>query len=301
MIIDGHCDMLYRVWAEGLDPTNDPNLHVNIDKWRASPVKVQSFALFVPDEVDGYFQAAKEMVDIFHQQVIQPHNDIVPVRSREDIENLKPEERGAFLTLEGVHPIEGNLSKLAYFIDQGVGLVGLTWNNSNEAADSITEENPKGLTDFGFQVVDLLNQEKVWVDVSHLAEPGFWDVLDHADHVIASHSNTHKVYNHQRNLKDDQIKALVKKDALMGLVFYPEFINGKEATIADLKAHLDHYLSLGAGANLCLGSDFDGITQTMADLYDIEQYIKLENFMDKNYPSLSRQIGYQNFLNHLPK
>lgn len=97
-----------------------------------------------------------------------------------DLENLPEDKIGAMLTLEGIEPIGRDLDKLTQLLDGGVLSVGLTWNNANLAADGIMEERGAGLTRFGKDIIHLLNERKVFTDVSHLSVKAFgkrWNKL----------------------------------------------------------------------------------------------------------------------------
>lgn len=306
MIIDAHCDMLYRIWAEGLDVNSDEALHVDLEKWRKSPVQVQTFAMYVPDTDtvpdNKQYPAVLEMLQIFKEQVIGANEDIVHIKTKSDLENLREGELGAILTLEGCYPIGDDLDKLKYLVDEGVRLVGLTWNNNNAVADSITEENPQGVTEFGREVIDYLNSENIWVDVSHISVPGFYDVMELAKHPIASHSNARVVHPAARNLMDEQIEALIERDGLIGIVLYPEFINGKkEAAINEVMEHLDYFIKKGAEDNLCIGSDFDGISTTITGLENISKYDNLSERIRSEYLDQAEAILGGNFLEKFPR
>jgi len=305
MIIDAHCDMLYKLWEnQSIDVNHDDRLDVDLKKWRESPVQVQTFAIYVPDTVpdEKQYPAVLDMLQIFKEQVIEPNEDIVHITSKMDLENLKDNELGAILTLEGCYPIGDDLVKLKYLVDEGVRLVGLTWNNNNAVADSITEENPKGLTDFGKEVVEYLNNEDVWVDVSHLSVPGFYEVMELAKHPIASHSNARGVHPAPRNLMDEQIETLIERDGLIGIVLYPMFINGnEEAIIEDVLEHIRYFVNKGAENQLCLGSDFDGIPTKVTGLESVAQYNNLLKRIDEEFPEISEKIKEKNFLEKFPQ
>jgi len=305
IIIDAHCDMLYKLWEDkSIDVNHDDRLDVDLKKWRESPVQVQTFAIYVPDTVpdEKQYPAVLDMLQIFKEQVIEPNEDIIHITSKSDLEKLKENELGAILTLEGCYPIGDDLMKLKYLVDEGVRLVGLTWNNSNAIADSITEENPKGLTKFGKEVVEYLNNEDIWVDVSHLSVPGFYDVMRLAKYPIASHSNARGVHPAPRNLMDEQIEALIKRDGLIGIVLYPMFINGnEEATIAEVLKHIRYFVNKGAENQLCLGSDFDGIANKVTDLQSIAQYNNLLKRIDEEFPEVYEKIKGRNFLEKFPQ
>ncbi|NMA91153.1 MAG: membrane dipeptidase, partial [Amphibacillus sp.] len=232
-----------------------------------------------------------------------PNPDIIPIQSKSDIENLEENQLGAILTLEGCHPIGNDINKLIRLIDEGVRIVGLTWNNSNAVADSITSHNNKGVSRFGEDVIQLLNEEMIWTDVSHLSVQGFYDVIEQADHVIASHSNAAHICPHPRNLTDHQIKSIIDRDGLIGVTFVPEFT--KEAdivTIPDLIRHIDYFIEMGASDQLCFGSDFDGITNTIVGLENVLGFHRIKSYLTEHYSkSIVEKMTRQNFINKFPR
>ena len=145
-------------------------------------------------------------------------------------------------------------------------------------ADGSGEPNPGGLTTFGRTVIEEMNRLGMIIDVSHLADPGFWDVLELSKApVIASHSNAREICNHPRNLTDEQIRALIKSGGVMGLTFVDFFTVKEERTvwIDDLLRHLDHVCALGGVDHVAFGSDFDGIPNTFGDLTSAGNYTQL--------------------------
>lgn len=304
MIIDGHCDVLLKLWGKGRSFTESDELHIDLKKWKKSRVQVQAFAIFVPDTVpnEEYFETAKEMLRIFKEEIIAPNEDIIHIKTKQDLEELKPSQKGAILTLEGCHPIEDDLEKLRFFIDEGVRLVGLTWNNANFVSGTCVDKPEQGLTDFGKKVIEVLNEENIWVDVSHLSVPGFFDVIELADHVIASHSNVRELNGHVRNLSDQQINALIEKDALMGITYVPTFLNEEGlATLEDIETHLSYVLDKGGSDILCLGSDFDGISTTVKDLTSIQETNGLIKRIEEKWAELSEAIIGENFRKKFPR
>lgn len=304
MIIDGHCDVLLKLWGKGRSFLGSDDLHIDLKKWKKSRVQVQAFAIFVPDTIpnEEYFEAAKEMLRLFKEEIIESNEDILHIKTKQDLENLKPNQKGAILTLEGCHPIGEDIEKLRFFIDEGVRLVGLTWNNANYVSGSCVENPEQGLTSFGKEVVQLLNTEDIWVDVSHLSVPGFFDVIELADHVIASHSNARQLNSHVRNLTDKQIDALIEKDALMGITYVPTFLNEEGiATLEDIETHLSYVLDKGGKDILCLGSDFDGIPTTVEGLTNIQETNGLIKRIEEKWADLSEAIVGENFRRKFPR
>ena len=158
--------------------------------------------------------------------------------------------------------MEGDLGVLRVLYRLGVRLITLTWNQRNQIADGIGESRTgSGLTEFGLKVIDEMNDLGMLIDVSHLSETGFWDVIKRSKTpIIASHSNCYALCSHLRNLKDEQIKALTDKDGVVGISFVPNFLTQerRKTTVKDVVTHID-YLVEKAGINYVgLGSDFDG-------------------------------------------
>jgi membrane dipeptidase len=262
-IFDAHCDVLYKLFIDpSLDFVKSSALQVNLESLTASGTKVQLFAIYVPEAVhpDLKFMAALRMADLFYERVLSPNSQMKMIKNKEDITLLEENEIGAVLTLEGCDAIGQDLLKLRTLLRLGVRTVGLTWNFGNYVADGALEHRGAGLSRFGRQVVDVLNETNTACDVSHLSERGFWDVVESGCHLFASHSNSHSLCPHPRNLRDDQIRALIKQDSVMGITFVPEFLSGKkEASIEDVLRHLEHVCSIGGENHVGFGSDFDGI------------------------------------------
>jgi membrane dipeptidase len=304
-IFDAHSDVLYKMWMDPtIDFANSSKLHINYDQLKASGSKVQSFAIYIPEEVkpESRFEVALEMVEIFYNKVVAPSPLLKVVRTKEDILGLKEEEIGAFLTLEGCDAIDQSIVKLQTLLRLGVSSVGLTWNYANFVADGVGEPRGAGLSSFGIEVVKEHNKASIWTDVSHLSLKGFWDVMEVADYPIASHSNAMAICNHRRNLLDEQIIALIKKNGMIGITFVPQFLSNREtATIDDVIKHLDYICSLGGENHVGFGSDFDGITDTTIGLENFSGYEGLVNKLLKYYSEIQvKKFLYQNFVANLP-
>lgn len=303
-IIDLHCDALLRILQHGDNFTNAPTLDVNYEKLQAGNVMAQAFAIFVFPEWSLEEKRAAAYKQVAHfQALIEANPNMVQVKNWEDFETLQPGKIGAFLTIEGVDFFGGDLDFWYEFYTFGVLAIGLTWNALNEAADGLHSHLGRGVTSFGRDIIKLNNEHKIFTDVTHLHEQSFWHVMEYADYVIASHSNTTAVHPHERNLTDAQIRAMIAKNAPMHVVYFPEFINGQhQASLRDLINHIDHIASLGGKHLIGFGSDFDGISTKITGLEHAGQHQNLANELLKYYSEDDvRGFAYQNFLNHLPK
>lgn len=306
-IFDAHCDVLYKMW---LNPTisfeNSGNLHVNNQNLILAGSKVQCFAIYIPESVrfTDRFNVALEMVEIFYERILKLHPNYRLILDDRDLIELKEDEIGAILTLEGCDAIGHDIVKLRTLFRLGVRSVGLTWNYANAVADGALEKRNAGLSNFGIEVVRTNNQLKIWTDVSHLGEKSFWDTIEIAEYPIASHSNAFSLYQHPRNLNDEQIRALIKKDGVIGITFVPQFLNKdiQDTSIKDIINHIEHICALGGEQNIGLGSDFDGIDETVNGLENFSCYQKLVNELQKHYSNDQvYRICYENFVNHFPK
>lgn len=305
MIIDAHCDVLYKIWGDSSISFEDSDqLRVNYQKWKNSHVKIQCFAIFVPEDVplNQQFDEALKMVDIFYDEIINKYDDIKLITSKDDITALKPHEKGAVLTLEGCHPIGEDITKLKTLLRLGVKAVGLTWNQANAVCDGIREKRGAGLSGFGEEVIELLNRENIWVDFSHISYKGFWDVLKIAKHPMASHSNVYELAKHPRNLDREQIQALIKRDAFIGITYVPEFLTGTTgASFRDVIKHIKGVVELGGEDCVGLGSDFDGTSGIVTGLYDYTEYNSFIDQLEEAFPvKLVNKISWENFYHKFP-
>lgn len=305
-IIDWHCDVLMKLHQNPEYSFYDnENLDVNVLKLRKGGVKVQACAIFIdPDAyIDNKYDVALGQIDAFKNNVLKQEG-IVHIKHFAEIENLKDDEIGVFLTLEGLDCVGSDITKVKQFIDEGVLSIGMTWNDANLACDGIGETRGAGLTTFGFDVVKLANDRDVFIDVSHISLNGFEDVLDTAKHVIASHSNVQKLASHRRNLNDGQIQRMKDKGALVHFVYCDAFVNDQHrvepTTIQMLVDHIEHLHHAGLASQLGLGSDFDGISSKIVNLEDASQSQNLLHEISVRLGSaFAEDIAFGNFMKYI--
>ncbi|WP_414838819.1 dipeptidase [Carnobacterium sp. TMP28] len=308
-IIDLHCDTLLKLQQSNgeLDFKTSDELNVNLTRLKEGQVKIQAFAIFIEPTilVEEKYAAALEQVAYYQQAVLGENPEMKQIKKWDDIKKLKDGEIGSFLTLEGVEAIGNDLTKLDHLLDLGVLSVGLTWNPANLAADGVQEPRGGGLTAFGFDIVAKLNDRKVFTDVSHLSVASFWDVMKVAKYPIATHSNVLDLCGHVRNLNNDQIKAMIERNAPIHIVFNPPFTVEEEiqkiANINDLVKHVEALVTLGAMKIIGFGSDFDGISSHIEKLTHAGQFQNLIIALEEIFSKAEVEgFASQNFLNHLP-
>ncbi|MBB5173647.1 membrane dipeptidase [Texcoconibacillus texcoconensis] len=305
-IIDLHCDALLKLWEDETRSFRDhPDIETNLIRLQTGGVRIQFFAIFIEPTVpsDQTFHVALSQIDRFYQDVLANNPEIKHIRAWNEINDLEEGEIGAVLTLEGAEAIGNDLMKLRMLYEQGVLSVGLTWNNANLCADGVGEPRGGGLTNLGYEVVNLNNQFHRLTDVSHLSEASFWNVIESADYPVATHSNARAVCEHRRNLYDDQLRALFEKGGFIGIVFNPPFINGQTtASIDEILKHIEHICTIGGENHLAFGSDFDGISYHVDQLEHAGMYDHFINELLKRYSEdRVRKFAHLNMLNRLPR
>ena len=195
----------------------------------------------------------------FKEQLAQHAGLIEQVMDARDIRRIVDEGRcAAMFTVEGGSFLGEELDRVYEAADLGVKMITLTWNDKNAIASG--NKTTDGLSFFGRDVVRTMEKRRVVVDVSHLNDRSFWEVLEVAERpLVASHSNSRKICAHPRNLTDDQFRAIVERGGLVGLNYCKRFLSeAGHVTHDDVLRHVDHLLELGGEHVLALGSDYDG-------------------------------------------
>ena len=236
-------------------------VQINLPKMRRGGIDAAFFAVDVTSAWKNHLGFALDAFGFFDAEVDANSDDIVIARSAEDIRQAKAKGKlAAILVIENSDGVERSLNVLRMLFRLGVRSIGLTHNpNSWAAAGNAEERSGGGLTNFGVQLVTEMNALGMLVDVSHIGERGFWDVLEISKSpVIASHSNCKQLCDHPRNLSDEQIKGLAKNGGVMAITFVPDFIDTNAASLSRFLEHVEHAINIAGIDHVALGSDFDG-------------------------------------------
>lgn len=240
-------------------------IQLNIPKMYKGGIDVAFFAVDVTRAWKNHLSYALDAFGWFDTEVTANESDICVVRNVADIHTVKAQGKlGAILVVENSEAVERSLNILHSLYNLGVRSIGLTHNPNTWASTGNDEgETGGGLTKFGIQLVKEMNKLGILVDVSHISERGFWDVLD-VSHVpiIASHSNCKTLCNHSRNLTNEQLKAIAANGGVIGITFVPGFITEdgwqNSPPFAQLINHIEYAIDIAGIDNVGIGSDFDG-------------------------------------------
>ncbi len=205
------------------------------------------------------------------------------------------------LEAEGGEILGGSLDELDRLYQRGLRVLTLVWNFDNELCDSVAgQKRHNGLSDLGKEAVAKAQALGMLIDVSHCSDKTFEDVLAVTKKPItASHSNARSLCPHRRNLTDDQIKALAKNGGVMGINFYPLFLEKSgNAQFMDIIRHMEYVAALVGTKHLGLGSDFEGFSRLPGGMGGVEDLHRIiEALLRLNYSEADvKAIGGENFL-----
>lgn len=280
-VADMHCDTILRIYDEG-GSLLENNFNIDLRKMLAGDYLLQNFAMFVNlGENDDPLIKAQRLIDLYYCEIEKNIDLIKPVFSYQDIEdNQKAGLMSAMLTLEEGAVVNNDLAVLRNYYRLGVRMITLTWNHPNgigypnlvstkEYKDLYHINDQDGLTDFGIEYVREMERLGIIIDVSHLGDAGFYDVLKYTTKpFVASHSNARSVCGVARNMSDEMIKLLAKRNGVMGINFCGDFLKesktgGERSCIKDMVKHILYIKDLVGIDYVGLGSDFDGISQDL--------------------------------------
>lgn len=273
-LIDLHCDTIWRLTDAGEKVTLGKNSFcVNIDEMKQAGTMAQFFACFVDanwftkeEKYEEGYVCIKQMIKRMRKEVGDFSEQIAFAKSGEEIEENRGNGKiSAVLTVEEGGVLNGKIERIEELYKEGIRLITILWNYENCIGYPNSRKSEimgKGLKRFGFEIVEKMNERGMLIDVSHLSDGGFWDVLKTSRYpVVASHSNAREICPHPRNMTDKMIKALAEKGGVIGINFYPDFIrqNGR-ACVEDVVTHIRHIVSVGGMDSVCIGTDFDGFS-----------------------------------------
>ena len=318
-IFDAHADSIGRAVDLGVD-LGERGREGHLDLVRGSEGGLGAWVVVSwvdPERYEGgYFDRAAKMMETAHDLEVRHPDRFRIVANGPELERARGDDLVAgILGIEGGHAIEESLEKLEWFFERGLRVMTLVWNNHLSWVRSCQEgagpEVPEGLSSFGREVVRRMNELGIVVDLSHCGVRSFYDALETSSRpVIASHSGCLALHDHQRNLDDDQLRALAANGGVVGIVFPPGFLDAEaraeetrvrasedyRSLPADdpdllfvkqqeamrslarpmpaerLVDHVLHAVDVAGIDHVGLGSDYDGIARGPEDLEDASCY-----------------------------
>lgn len=277
---DLHCDTAFECYTKNQEFYVN-QLSVSGKKGEIFENWTETFAIWIKDDAENPFLLYKTVLKSFKQKL----KDIPP--------NLTP-----IFAVEGGATIESDIDRLDILKRDGIRILTLTWNGENWIAGG--SKSQKGLTPFGKTVIKKMNRLRIGCDMSHLNSKSFYGAIELSDFPLASHSNCNAVCPHPRNLTDEQIKLICEKGGIIGLCFYPEFLNGDVKT--KIYENICHIADMGFENSIAIGSDFDG-GKMSPELDGIDKIPDLYRFLEQKglEKCLLDKIFYKNADNYIAK
>jgi membrane dipeptidase len=253
IVIDTHSDFLYRADSEDAALDDDTETaQTSLQKLKRGGIDAQFFSVWAPPAYKQYGYARKtlELIDKLYLEVAKHPDDIEMAYSVANIKRLESEGKiAALMGIEGGHSIENRLELLRNYYRLGVRYMTLTWSFTTDWADSSGDTGRwGGLTDFGADVVREMNRLGMMVDISHVSDDTFWNVMDITTApVIASHSSVRALNDQGRNMSDDMIKAVAGNGGVIQINFYAYFLDQAfaNAVDAEFEKSSDQWKTLG--------------------------------------------------------
>ena len=315
LVLDTHIDTPLQMKDPNFDfgRKNDSG-HVDLPRLKLGGLDGGFFSVYMPGTVTGpqaVSDALKTIASV-HRLVDLYGDDLEFCSSASDVR--RAQRRGKFALLmgmEGGHMIHNSLPILRMYARLGVRYLTLTHNVNTDWADSVADSRVYGgLNELGRDVVKELNRLGVLVDVSHVSDETFWDVLEVSEApLMASHSSCRDLSNHPRNMSDEMIRALAKQGGVIQITFVDHFLDvehhaAREASIQEAAAdgeaeterepippvnwerivdHIDHAVQVAGVRHVGLGSDFDGADMP-SGMEDVSHLPKItRELLDRGY------------------
>lgn len=272
-LFDLHCDTATKLYYSAI-PFTSGALHLSTADVAIWDSITQVFACFCrPGASD----------DAAYYSFFAMRQHLSGVLQRAGCERLAP-----LLAVEDARLLAGKRGRLRTLYEAGVRVLTLLWKGETVIGGAFDTDT--GLTGFGKETLADCLSLGIIPDVSHASERSFYDVLEGCNGrmLLASHSNSRSIRNHPRNLSDAQFSALLHSDGLCGLSLCPEHLAEGRATSDDFLRHAEHFLSLGGEDHVAIGSDFDGVCETPADIRRNRDLLDLAEKMAR--------IGYSDLL-----
>ena len=305
-VFDLHCDTALGLLGETV---NEPGslrkneLHIDLERAKQLPGYCQCFACFTTPMMEEWFKTSTTL--IFEREIatiqreLDKNADLMELAySASEVEELRAKGKmAAILTIEGPAGFGFDPELLENLHQIGFRISSLGWNEKNPLTGS--HMTGGGLTDMGRAYVKEAQRVGMRIDVSHISDEGFWDIMKITQApILATHSSSRSVWNSSRNLTDDMFKAIMETGGVAGVNLYEGFIGEEgKADIDTLCDHIFHFMELDPeGRHIALGGDLDGCDPLVAGFDGILGYPKLaQRLLERG---LSEEIIWNIFWNN---
>lgn len=261
-VIEGHRDCYEQIYWQNMGEQN-PVRDRLIPRLRTGGVNVVVYSVggdsiaHSNSREKKFLATVENVMSLRHaREAMSPSPKLV--LTSDDLSGGGDDDVRFLLHLEGASPLEGSMAALEALFELGVRSIQPTWNLRNEVGDGVRERDAKsGLTAFGVAAVTRMQELGIAVDLAHISETGFWHAVEvTSGPIMVSHANARAVYDHPRNLSDDQVRAIAERDGVIGIHTLPTFTGQGNPTIDDLMKHVEHFVEIAGVEHVSFGGDF---------------------------------------------
>lgn len=303
-LFDTHCDTAYELYHRGVHLHANDCCHISLDKAEVYDRYAQYYAIWSNRRLDdeACWQDFLRIASNFKAELARIPDQAVQVKNANDLEEaVNAGKHAAILAVEDARLTAGNLARLDEMKALGVKYLTLLWGGDTCIGGSHNTEN--GLTDYGKALARRSFELGIIPDVSHASEQSVDDLIpiayEYGKPFIATHSNSHALYGHTRNLRDRHFAVIKELRGIVGVSLCPAHLTDcsvRPATAEDVFAHVDYYLSLGGEDLVGFGADWDGtdLPQGFGGVQDLTQVAEImarHNYTDE----LIHKIYWKNF------
>ena len=279
-VFDLHCDTALELLGKDLRSPKSlkkNNLHIDLERAKKLPGYCQCFACFTTPYMKEWMQVSPEMVfqlelDVILAELERNKRTMSLAYSADEVRrNLEKGKMSAILTIEGPAGFGFDPELLEDLYKVGFRISSLGWNEQNPLTGS--HKTGGGLTDLGREYVKVAQKLGMIVDVSHISDEGFWDIMKVTEKpIVATHSNSRAVCDNSRNLTDDMFRAIMETGGVAGFNQCAPFV-GEKPNLDTICDHILHFLELDPdGTHIALGGDLDGCEELPEGFDGIQSY-----------------------------
>ena len=279
-VFDLHCDTALELLGHDERPERSlrkNDCHIDLERAGKLVGYCQCFACFTTPFMQDWMKVSpvtvfEKEIAILHKALEENKNVLSQAFTARDVEeNLQKGIMSAIFTIEGPAGFDFDPGKLEELYKMGFRITSLGWNEMNPLAGSNVTGG--GLTDQGREYVKEAQRLGMIVDVSHISDKAFWDIMDVTQApIVATHSNSRAVCNHSRNLTDDMFRAICQTGGVAGFNQYDAFV-GDKPTLDTACDHFIHFMELDPeGKHIALGGDLDGCEALSEGFSGVESY-----------------------------
>ncbi|AKT37877.1 dipeptidase [Chondromyces crocatus] len=261
LVVDLHVDIPYQVHFKGRAP-GLPVGHATPKTLKAGGYGGIILPIYIPDKArpTGPIIEDADAILATIEAIVRETPAFLPLDARQAV----PGRVSTFLSIEGAGAFADDITQIDRFIDRGVRLISPAHaSNTRLSAAATGKRVSHGLTELGKQFCERVYAHGALIDVSHLSDAAFADLVPiaraHGAPLVATHSNARAVAAHPRNLTDEQLREIARSGGVTGLNFHAFFVTGeREATLDDVVKQLDHMVKVAGLDHVAIGSDYDG-------------------------------------------